>query len=382
MISWEPAPSASTHHAVKLLRAMQEAGASVKLAVLRYQGGWGLRVSEKRYAGFRGIHFYDVPFPHWVPGTLQIIRKEKINVIHAHTYGAANRAWPAAKFLGIPLVYEIHSLFGEELERDKLGRGWKFRMNQCMERVVQRHADHVVVLGQAVKQVLIDEQGIPASKISVIYPGVDLVEFAPSPDRGRNHEKFFAGRFVVMYVGQLGYANQGVNLLLETIPLVTQRHPEALFVFVGGHARVAAEMNKGLGELQSKTVFLSDVDSAHFADIIAQADVLAHPRLDCRENYSTQSKIGMYLASGKPIVGTGVADYQHILGDLEAGVVVEPDKRSLSAGIIRLIEDNALRKRLSVNALQVARKLFDIEKGVNAYLNIFVELAKSRKHLH
>ena len=283
-------------------------------------------------------------------------------------------AWLAAQLLGIPLVYEIHSLLGEELERDELGRGWKFQLNHRMERVVLRNADHIVVLGQAVKQVLMDEQGIPSSKISVIYPGVDLAEFAPSPDRVGNHEKFFPGRFVVMYVGQLGYTNQGVNLLLETIPLVTPRHPEALFVFVGGPAEVAAEMQLGLGEFQSQAMFFTEVNSAQLPEIIAQADILVHPRLDCRDNYSIQSKLGIYLASGKPIVATGVADYNFLLGELNAGILVKPEKRSLADGICKILLNQISREKLINNALEVASKFFDINKSIFIYLSIFNKL--------
>ena len=50
-----------------------------------------------------------------------------------------------------------------------------------------------------------------------------------------------------------------------------------------------------------------------------RADVLVHPRLACRENYSVQSKIAVYLASGRPIVATDFGDYSTILGTTGAG---------------------------------------------------------------
>jgi hypothetical protein len=40
-----------------------------------------------------------------------------------------------------------------------------------------------------------------------------------------------------------------------------------------------------------------------------RADVLVHPRLACRENYSVQSKLAVYLAAGRPIVATDFGDY-------------------------------------------------------------------------
>jgi hypothetical protein len=94
---------------------MQATGVSVKLAALRYQGEWGLKASEKRYAGFGGICFYDIIY--WLLNDKDN-HQEKINVIHAHTYGVANRAaggscWhsPARKFT-----------FSEGAGKDELGR--------------------------------------------------------------------------------------------------------------------------------------------------------------------------------------------------------------------------------------------------------------------
>ena len=52
-----------------------------------------------------------------------------------------------------------------------------------------------------------------------------------------------------------------------------------------------------------------------------RADVLVHSRLACRENYSVQSKIAVYLAAGRPIVATDFGDYQSFLGATGAGLL-------------------------------------------------------------
>ena len=47
------------------------------------------------------------------------------------------------------MVYEIHSLLGEEVERDRLGRGLVFRSYLALEQRVLRHAAAIIVLGDA-----------------------------------------------------------------------------------------------------------------------------------------------------------------------------------------------------------------------------------------
>ena len=75
------------------------------------------------------------------------------------------------------MVYEIHSLLGDEVERDRLGRGLAFRLYAAVERGVCRHAAAVIVLGEPVKRVVVEEKGVPADRVSVIYPGIDLGEY-------------------------------------------------------------------------------------------------------------------------------------------------------------------------------------------------------------
>ena len=84
---------------------------------------------------------------------------------------------------------------------------------------VLRHAAAVIALGEPVKQVVVAEKGVPAERVSVIYPGIDLAEYeapgqpAAIPGVGPEHK-------VVMYVGSIVHPNQGVPILIEALPRV------------------------------------------------------------------------------------------------------------------------------------------------------------------
>ena len=83
--------------------------------------------------------------------------------------------------------------------------------------IVFRHAAAVIALGEPVKQVVVDEKGVPADRVSVIYPGIDLAEYetpgepAAIPGVDSEHK-------VVMYVGSIVHPNQGVPILIEALP--------------------------------------------------------------------------------------------------------------------------------------------------------------------
>src|SRR5205085_682813 len=102
-----------------------------------------------------------------------------------------------------------------------------------------------------------------------------------------------------------------------------------------------------------------------------RADVLVHPRLACRENYSVQSKIAVYLASGRPIVATDFADYATILGATGAGRLTAVAPGALAEGIIEVLGDPALAARLSAATRPVARELFGMDRNIDRYLDAY-----------
>ncbi len=154
----------------------------------------------------------------WVSGLRRIAREHPFDLVHAQHYGGATRAYFACRRFGWPLVYEIHSLLGDEYERQRLGRGLSFRFYMNIERRVCRHAAAVIALGEPVKR-WSSRKGSRPTAFPVIYPGIDLGEYerpsepAAIPGVGPEHK-------VVMYVGSIVHPNQGVPVLIESLPRV------------------------------------------------------------------------------------------------------------------------------------------------------------------
>ena len=120
-------------------------------------------------------------------GLRRIYREFPFDLVHAQHYGGATRAHLACRLFGWPMVYEIHSLLGDEVERDRLGRGPGFPDRRRRSR--RRSASMpqaVIVLGEPVKQVVVEEKGVPAERVSVIYPGDRPGRIRPPGRRGRD----------------------------------------------------------------------------------------------------------------------------------------------------------------------------------------------------
>src|SRR3954466_5887795 len=114
---------------IKILRALKARGVDVVHAHLRARPPWG----RSRRGEFEGTPSFTFPPAAWVSGLRRVHREFPFDLVHAQHYGGATRAPLACRLSGWPMVYEIHSLLGDEVERDRLGRGLTFRMTAAVE---------------------------------------------------------------------------------------------------------------------------------------------------------------------------------------------------------------------------------------------------------
>ncbi len=230
---------------IKILRALKPRGVDVAVAYLRLRPPAGLRARAEE---FEGTPMFNIPPAGWLGGheLRRIAREFPFDVVHAQHYGGATRAYAACQRNRWPLVYEIHSLLGDEVERQRLGRGLVFRSYLAIERKVFQHAAQVVALGEPVRQVVVTEKGVPAERVSVIYPGIDLSEYE-RPGLPAAIPGVVPENPVIMYIGSIVHPNQGVPILIEALPRVFESRPDARCVLVGGPADAGERYRAQLG---------------------------------------------------------------------------------------------------------------------------------------
>ena len=358
---------------IKIVRELKKNGVNVVLAHLKAKPTAGLRIRQN---DFEGVPVYTLPPARWIGGLKSIWKRHRFDLVHAQHYGGATRCLPACLLHDWPLVYEIHSLLGDEVERDRLGRGLKFRTTQWVEQAACNHAAQVIVLGEPVGRVCREEKGVPADRIHTIYPGIDLGEYEQDvppfeiPGLAPHHK-------VVMYIGSIVHPNQGVPLLIDALPTIFARHPDARCVLVGGPSAAALEYQSRITPFGDRLITIAGTTPQQVVALSRRADVLVHPRLACRENYSVQSKIAVYLAAGRPIVATNFADYQMLLGENQAGLLVDVSPEAIAKGVIDLLDHPAKAASLAANTKRVAEEHFAMSRNISRYMDVY-KLAVSR----
>ena len=147
--------------------------------------------------------------------------------------------------------------------------------------------------------------------------------------------------------------------------------PEARCVLVGGPADAGERYRAELGRFGDRLIVLTGQTPEQVVALTRRANVLVHSRLACRENYSVQSKIAVYLAAGRPIVATDFADYAPLLGPTGAGRLTRDDPASIGDGIIEVLQDHHLAARLAAATRPVAEEWFGMDRNIDRYLNVY-----------
>lgn len=249
---------------------------------------------------------------------------------------------------------------------------WSFL--NILERTIPKIVDTISVASNRLK-VECRKLGVEQSRIFDAHVGADITRFHPGVSGETVRQKYGLKKPLVLYLGQL-HGGQYVELFIETASRLINNYQEELSFMIVGDGYRAEELKKlasGLN-LDGKLIFTGAVSHELVPQYIAAADIC----VACfEENEVTLCKsplkIVEYLASGKAIVASNVGEVPNMLG--KAGILTLPgDVGSLAEGIIKLIEDNNLRKNLERLARERAEKEYNW--GVTAK-NILVAYEKT-----
>jgi glycosyltransferase involved in cell wall biosynthesis len=159
---------------------------------------------------------------------------------------------------------------------------------------------------------------------------------------------------------------KGLRYLLEAVPLVLGRYPDARFVLVGeGEAREELEALANALGVEDTVTFVGHRDDV--AAELAAFDVFAFPSLFeglCLAVIEAQ-------AAGVPVVATPVGGIRETVVDGETGLLVPTcDARSLAAAIVRLLDDDELSARVATEARRRSSR-YSVERMVAGTLALY-----------
>ena len=243
------------------------------------------------------------------------------------------------------------------------------RFGRFMGRWMMRAAHRVIVLGPTYRAAMGEAWQRDDLEWS---PNLADVELYRSIPRSEPAPWLAPGERAVLFVGRLS-APKGIDDLFDAIPRVLERHPEARFVLCGVAESEAREplirRDAERRGIATRVSFLGALEGGDLARAYVTSSVLVCPSL----TEAFPLVIPEAMAAGLPIVVTAVGAIPDYVKEGEDGFLIPPrDAGALALAINRLLDDEALRRRMSEHVRERAPREFAIEVGaakIRAVLN-------------
>jgi glycogen synthase len=312
---------------------------------------------------------------------LEIARRIRPDIIHAHSpYTNAYACFPAARQLGLPLVYEVRTLWGETavVEDGFRPNSWQYRLGWHFELAAMRRADMVLPIARGIRDDLV-RRGAEARKLEIVGNGVDTARFRPTPpDHARLLSAGLNGCFVIGFVGSVRRI-EGLSTLLDAIAICRSRMPGVRAVIVGDGAERPALEAKAAGLGLREVLFTGNVPHAEVPSWYSVMDLLVYPRIRAVVNESvTPLKPLEAMALGKVCVGSDVGGLTELIHDDQTGAIFRSDDaEDLSRVLHGLWSDAARRERLGSAALAFVRRERDWCTLVERYRTLYDSLLRA-----
>jgi glycosyltransferase involved in cell wall biosynthesis len=284
---------------------------------------------------------------------LQVVREHEIEIIHAHNYEAPIAGYIVRWLTGVPVIYHPHNTMVSELHTYYDDTSWVQaivrRLAIFLDKQVPPRADFVIAITKDILHHLI-ENGVAPQKIIHIPFGIDLTPFTNS-QRGILSSQGLNGEAKVVYTGMLDEF-QEIDKLIAAFRRVHDEIPESVLVLAGNFTSRKYHSMCEQFFAAGRVCFIERPSFKQIVDIISEADVAVVPRTVCP---GVPIKLLNYMAAGKPTVTFegSAKGVRH----MENGLVVKNgDIDAFAEGIIRLLKDRSLAKRLGEQARQTVQK--------------------------
>jgi glycosyltransferase involved in cell wall biosynthesis len=249
------------------------------------------------------------------------------------------------------------------------------------ERAIAGWADWYTAVSQSVGDFLLEHQGVPPEKVSVIRNGVVIRRPLSAAQRAavRNGLGLDDGDKLVLSVGRV-VPQKGYEHLIRAVPAVLDRVPEARLFVAGDVSRAKYAGYRSL--LTSLAAELDVSDRVRFAgvrndvpELLGSADLFVMSSMwEGLPNALLEA-----MAAGLPAVTTDVDGAGEVARMARTAVLVPPgDPESLASAVIQLLEDPMDAERRAAAGLDLVTREFTWARTASSLTALYEQLLSER----
>ena len=255
--------------------------------------------------------------------------------------------------LQMPIVTTFHTILPEPSAAQRA----------VMEKIIALSAK-IVVMSETGRQILSSTYPVPPDKIVLIPHGIPDVPFIETHQA--KAKLGFADETVILTFGLLS-PNKGINVVIDAMPAIIARCPNAMYVVLGAtHPNLVLREGEAYREslmarvrelgIESHVTFIDQfVDQATLLEYISMCDVYVTPYLN--EAQMTSGTLAYSFGLGRAVVSTPYWHAKELLADGRGVLVPFGDSKAIGEEIIGLLTNDVRRHAMRKRAYAASREM-------------------------
>jgi glycosyltransferase involved in cell wall biosynthesis len=280
------------------------------------------------------------------PRLSRIIERVGLDVIHCHhPFVLGNVGARYARKLKIPLIFTFHTQYEQYSHYIPLPQEAVKRAARAAVKKYAGKCDSIICPSPAMLE-LLQDYGVDMA-VEMLPNAIDIHKFK-GRDGGRVRQKLGLeeDEKLLIYVGRMG-VEKNLPFMLDSFRDALKEYPRARLMIVGEGPELSAltRMKDGMG-LGGRVIFTGRVEYDEIPDYLAAAYAFIMTS-------TTEVKplaLLEAMASGLPVAAvSGVGIWDTVTHDRD-GILTGEDRGEFTAALLRLLHDEALHDRMSLEA--------------------------------
>jgi glycosyltransferase involved in cell wall biosynthesis len=304
-------------------------------------------------------------------GLYRRMKERRPHIVHGYLFLSYCLAAFMGKMVGAPVIITSRRSMGSSKTRI-----WTI-FHRILEILANRATDAVIANSRAVRDDTIKREGIPDTRIAVIYNGIDQRRFERREAASvlAKTLRIREGAKVVGLIANLiPYKNH--RMLIDAIPLIKEHCREVHFLLVGNDTRGIEEDLRAYARVRGVEECMTFAGSRD--DMPDVLSLLAVSVLTSREE-GFPNVLLESMAAGLPVVATDVGGVAEIVQEGITGYLVPSgDFRSFAERVVEILTDERLAADMGARARTRVREFFKAETMVAATEALYVRLLEGK----
>ena len=295
--------------------------------------------------------------------TTKILKKEKPDIIHAHSAKGGIVAKIVGKFLGIPVLHtpQAYSFLSTS-------NNFKRSLYLFIEKIFLFKGNKILASSNSEKNRAIREVGYPEERVVLFNNSI-----APISKLNKlNIEKNWPNEYICS-VGRPSF-QKNIELMLDVLFEIKTNKPSIHLVLmgVGYHAPNLESVNAKIEALQLKEniTLLEWTSREDIFNIISNSQLYISTARYEGLPYSVIEA----LAIGKPIVVTNSDGNRDLVKHNVNGYIIDDENiEGFSKEVMNILENKDISERFSKNAIQIFEENFNMLKNIKKLEQIYID---------